>query len=94
VSLELAEVFARYGEAYRQKYGSRMPGRQRQVMRAVEACRTARLGGKSPVVPNVTLCNIAITPAAIATVPNVRVKKGRNGSKPNKPVCCPCPIFS
>lgn len=40
---ELADVFRLYGEAYRQAH--RLPGRSLKVMRAVERCRTAALGG-------------------------------------------------
>jgi hypothetical protein len=43
--LEVADVFCRYGEAYRQKHGASMSGEQRRVMTAVEVCRTAALGG-------------------------------------------------
>jgi hypothetical protein len=40
---ELADVFRQHGAAYRA--GRRLPASQLAVMRAVEACRTARLGG-------------------------------------------------
>ncbi len=40
---ELAGIFRQYGEAYRRK--RRLPRQQLRVMRAVEACRTAVLGG-------------------------------------------------
>jgi hypothetical protein len=43
--LEVADVFRRYGEAYRQKHGASMSTAQRRVMTAVEVCRTAALGG-------------------------------------------------
>jgi hypothetical protein len=43
--LEVAEVFRRYGEAYRQHHGASMSVAQRRVMTAVEVCRTAVLGG-------------------------------------------------
>lgn len=43
--IELAEIFHRYGSAYREKYGHRMPISQRQAMQAIEQCRTAVLGG-------------------------------------------------
>ncbi len=41
--LEVAEVFRRYGPAYRREH--RLPLDQHQVMRAIERCRTAALGG-------------------------------------------------
>ncbi len=43
---EVADVFRRYGEAYREKHGASMSTAQRRVMTAVEVCRTAALGGQ------------------------------------------------
>jgi len=43
--LEVADVFRRYGEAYRQKFGASLSTAQRRVMTAIEVCRTAALGG-------------------------------------------------
>ncbi len=43
--LEVADVFRRYGAAYREKHGASMSSRQRRVMTAIEVCRTAVLGG-------------------------------------------------
>ena len=43
--LEVADVFRRYGEAYRQKFGALLSTAQRRVMTAIEVCRTAALGG-------------------------------------------------
>jgi hypothetical protein len=43
--LEVADVFRRYGEAYRQENGASMSVAQRRVMTAIEVCRTAVLGG-------------------------------------------------
>lgn len=43
--IEVAEIFRRYGPHYREKYGERMPPRHRQVMAAIEQCRTEVLGG-------------------------------------------------
>jgi hypothetical protein len=44
--LEVADVFRRYGEVYRDKHGASMSTGQRRVMTAVELCRTAALGGQ------------------------------------------------
>jgi hypothetical protein len=44
--VELAEVFQRYGAAYREKYGERMLPSQRQAMWEIEHCRTEALGGQ------------------------------------------------
>ena len=43
--LEVADVFRRYGAAYREKHGASMSTSQRRVMSAIEVCRTAALGG-------------------------------------------------
>jgi hypothetical protein len=42
---ELADIFRRYGEAYRQKFDASLSTAQRRVMTAIEVCRTAALGG-------------------------------------------------
>jgi hypothetical protein len=41
----VADIFRRYGEAYRQRHGASMSPAQRRVMTAIEVCRTAALGG-------------------------------------------------
>src|SRR6266700_908894 len=42
---EVADVFRRYGDAYRQQHGTSLSTAQRRVMTAIERCRTAALGG-------------------------------------------------
>ena len=42
---EVADVFRRYGEAYRHEHGASLSTAQRRVMTAIEVCRTAVLGG-------------------------------------------------
>lgn len=46
MALELADIFRRYGSAYRQKHASQLLPSQRIAMRAIEHCRTEVLGGK------------------------------------------------
>jgi hypothetical protein len=43
--LEVADIFRRYGEGYRQQHGASLSTAQRRVMTAIEVCRTAALGG-------------------------------------------------
>ena len=43
--LEVADVFCEYGEEYRRLHALSMSVEQRRVMRAIEGCRTAALGG-------------------------------------------------
>jgi hypothetical protein len=44
-TLEVADIFRRYGDAYRQHAGGSLSTAQRRVMTAIETCRTAALGG-------------------------------------------------
>jgi hypothetical protein len=44
-SLEVADVFRRHGAAYRQAHSGHIGCVERRVMGAIEACRTAALGG-------------------------------------------------
>ena len=42
---EVADIFRRYGAAYRQQHEGSLSTAQRRVMTAIEVCRTAALGG-------------------------------------------------
>src|SRR5580658_948355 len=44
-ALEVADIFRRHGEAYRQTHAGHLGRTERRIMGAVEACRTAALGG-------------------------------------------------
>jgi len=44
-SLEVGDLFRAFGPAYREVHGHEMPVRHQRVMRAIEICRTAELGG-------------------------------------------------
>src|SRR3954462_7476550 len=44
-ALEVADVFRRHGEAFRRDRGAHLGRVERRVMAAIEACRTATLGG-------------------------------------------------
>jgi len=44
-ALEVADIFRIHGPAYRDAHGHAMSTAQRRVMRAIEICRTAALGG-------------------------------------------------
>jgi hypothetical protein len=43
--LELAEIFRHHGEAYRRAHAGHLGRTERRIMGAIEACRTATLGG-------------------------------------------------
>ena len=51
-ALEVADIFRHYGEAYRRKHGPSMSSQQFRVMRDIEVCRTAVLGGHMKVCEN------------------------------------------
>jgi hypothetical protein len=44
-ALEVADIFRRHGDAFRAAQHGRLSADQRRVMVAIEACRTATLGG-------------------------------------------------
>jgi hypothetical protein len=44
-ALEVADIFRRHGEAYREAHAGHLGRAERRVMGAIEACRTAVLGG-------------------------------------------------
>ena len=44
-TVEVADVFRRHGAAYRQAHDGHLGRVERRVMGAIEACRTAALGG-------------------------------------------------
>jgi hypothetical protein len=44
-ALEVADIFRRHGEAYRQAHAGHVGRVERRIMAAIEACRTVRLGG-------------------------------------------------
>ena len=44
-TLEVADVFRQHGDAYRAQAGGSLSTAERRVMTAIEACRTAALGG-------------------------------------------------
>lgn len=65
--IELADVFRLYGQSY--CHSRPLPFLHIKVMRAIENCRTAALGGHVAIA---VLNESAITPAAIGIVPNAR----------------------
>ena len=44
-AVEVADIFRRYGEAWRQAHEGHLGRVERRVMSAIELCRTAALGG-------------------------------------------------
>ena len=63
--LEVADVFRRHGEAFRTTQGARLAPDQRRVMGAIEACRTATLGGHVERCDDCGLVRIAYNPRSV-----------------------------
>jgi hypothetical protein len=57
--LEVAEVFRRYGEVYRQAHAGHLGRVERRVMSAIAGCRTATLGGHAEYCGDCGLVRIA-----------------------------------
>jgi hypothetical protein len=57
--LEVADIFSRHGEGYRQEHVGHLGRTERRVMGAIEACRTAVLGGHAEYCGNCGLVRIA-----------------------------------
>lgn len=57
--LEVADIFRRYGDAYRQAHCGHLGRVERRVMSAIELCRTAELGGHSEYCPSCGLIRCA-----------------------------------
>lgn len=57
--LEVADIFRRHGERYRQTHDAHLGRVERRVMSAVELCRTARLGGHIQQCPDCEAIRIA-----------------------------------
>jgi hypothetical protein len=57
--LEVADVFRRHGDAYRRTRDGHLGRVERRVMRAIELCRTAELGGHTEACPDCGLIRCA-----------------------------------
>ncbi|MBB6255416.1 IS91 family transposase [Nitrospirillum iridis] len=57
--LEVADVFRRHGDAYRRAHDGHLGRVERRVMGAIEACRTAALGGHAEACPECGLVRCA-----------------------------------
>ena len=58
-TLELADVFRRHGEGYAQAHDGHLGRVERRVMRAIELCRTAALGGHAEICSDCGLVRLA-----------------------------------
>ena len=87
--LEVADIFRQVGPAYRQDHADALSGGQRRVMRAIERCRTAALGGH---VEQCDACGhqrIAFNSCRDrGTARSASRWCARSGSKTGRPNCC------
>ena len=86
--IEVADVFRRHGPAFRAARSEHLDRDQRRVMGAIEACRTAALGGHVRRCADCGHTASPITPAATVTVPNASVGLRKPGSPHGGRSCC------
>ena len=86
-TLEVADIFRRYGAAYREEAGLSLSTAQRRVMTAIETCRTAVLGGHVEQCDTFGQERVAYNSCRIATVPSVNRSRAPRGSSSARPSC-------
>ena len=89
-ALEVAEIFRTHGAAWRAAHAGHISVGQLKVMSAIEACRTAALGGHVERVSAVPVRRSPIIAAATGTAPNAKGRRPGTGSLTAKPNCCAC----
>ena len=82
--LEVADVFRRHGEAFRQARAGHLGRVERRVMGAITACRTAALGGHVEQCDDCGATRIAYNPA-LTSFPYLSAREGAAGQA----VVCP-----
>jgi len=85
-ALELAAIFRRHGEAYRQAHP--LPCQQRRVMRCNRDLPHGGLGGSVNNAATVNTFASATTPAAIGIAPSANPWRAPDGWKRGSPSCC------
>jgi hypothetical protein len=93
VAVELADIFRQYGPAYRQKYASRMPATHLKVMRAVEQCRTAALGGQVYRCPNCEQVQYSYHSCRNRHCPKCQHEKAQSWLEKQQDLLLPVPYF-
>jgi hypothetical protein len=84
-TLEVADVFRQYGDAYRARAGATLSSLQRRVMTAIEQCRTAALGGHVEACDACGHRRIAYNSAEIDIARSVNPSRGPRGSNGGRP---------
>jgi len=93
VVIELGEIFRQCGPAYRQKYAGRIPSNHLQAMRAIEACRTAALGGQVFVCPDCQQVQYSYHSCRNRHCPKCQNANGQVWLEKQKHMLLPAPYF-
>jgi hypothetical protein len=91
--LEVADIFRRYGEAWRAENGARLSTGQRRVMTAIEICRTAALGGHVERCEACTHTRIAYNSCRNRHCPKCQSSAAQNWLDARKAELLPVPYF-
>ena len=90
-ALEIADIFRDHGPAWRAANAGHVSLDQLKVMSAIEACRTARLGGICRSLRCLPAhAEFSTEAAATGIAPNARARRRANGWPTGKPSCCRC----
>lgn len=93
MAVELADIFRRYGPAYRQKYASRIPANHLKTMRAVEQCRTEALGGQVYRCPNCEQVQYSYHSCRNRHCPKCQHENGQRWLEKQQDLLLPVPYF-
>lgn len=93
MGLELADIFRRYGEAYRQKYAGRIPATHLKAMRAIERCRTPALGGQIYVCPECKQVRYSYHSCRNRSCPKCQNENGQQWLEQQQDMLLPVPYF-
>lgn len=77
--VSLADLLRRHWPEYLRQFGERILPSHRRAVRAILACRTAALGGKSIGVSTVRRIILSITPVTTGRVPNAVIRPRPSG---------------
>lgn len=91
--IPLAEIFRRYGPAYREKVGKRLPASQRAAMAAIEQCRTEALGGHVYTCPTCATARYSYHSCRNRHCPTCQQGKGQTWLAKQRALLLPVPYF-
>ena len=92
-ALEVADIFRRHGEAFRQARAGRLGRIERRVMGAITACRTAVLGGHVEQCDDCGATRIAYNSCRNRHCPKCQGTATARWLEARRPSCCRCRTF-